>query len=115
MVRRYFAILATACLVLVPVATAFTWNGTGHRTVAIIAYRQLGDATKKEVVGLLKQHPAAGTLWASHANNGTDSDLNLFMSAAVFPDDARRTGRSGSSTGAGPSSSTSASWRTIAT
>src|SRR5262245_22749627 len=92
MVRKSFAMLASVCLVLCPVATAFAWNATGHRAVAVIAFRELDDATKKRVVGLLKDHPAAGTLWATHDNNGADPDLNLFMNAAIFPDDARKAG-----------------------
>src|SRR4051794_9825866 len=80
MVRNCFASLTSACLVLFPVATASAWNSTGHRAVAVIAYRQLDDATKNRVVGLLNQHPAAVTLWASHPNNGADPDLNPLIS-----------------------------------
>lgn len=66
------------------------WNETGHRVSASVAYRQLDEATRKRVAGLLRKHPAYAELWKNRATNGPNEELNLFWSASLFPDDARK-------------------------
>lgn len=68
----------------------FAWNGTGHRVIASIAYRELDDATRQAVADLLHTHPAYADLWAKRPTNGPDERLNLFWNASIFPDEARR-------------------------
>jgi hypothetical protein len=76
-------------LVLVPQANALAWNGTGHKAISSIAYRQLDDATKTRIGDLLRKHPAYVELWKDRRGNGPDETLNLFWNASIFPDDAR--------------------------
>ena len=66
-----------------------SWNCTGHRVIASIAYRQLDEQTKRKIAELLKKHPADVDLWVNRQTSGSDEVLNLFWNASVFPDDAR--------------------------
>jgi hypothetical protein len=90
MLKRILVGLLTLTLVL-PGTAALAWNGTGHRVVALIAYRQLDDATKKRVAAVLRNHPAADDpIWTHRPTNSVDDEMvNLFLNAATFPDDAR--------------------------
>lgn len=67
------------------------WNYAGHRITAWIAYQQLDSATRSKVATVLRAHPAfVNNDWPSRGGvNGPDADLNLFLNASVFPDDAR--------------------------
>jgi hypothetical protein len=88
--RRSMVVLTLFGMIFAQQPVAFAWNSTGHRIVAYIAYKQLDDGTKQRVVAALKNHPAASTdLWTRGGINGTDTDLNLFLNAATFPDDVR--------------------------
>jgi hypothetical protein len=51
-----------AWLVLAPLTTN-AWNLTGHRTVALIAYRQLDEGARQEVAAMLQKNPTAHDLW----------------------------------------------------
>jgi hypothetical protein len=79
---------ALICLFVFP-STAPAWNGTGHKAISSIAYRQLDDATRTRIGELLKKHPAYAELWKDRKGNGPDEVLNLFWSASISPDDAR--------------------------
>jgi hypothetical protein len=83
----------TVALALLAVALAtspaLAWNNTGHRLIALIAYNQLDPAIRQKVADLLTRHPAAGSLWLNRPANGPDPSINLFMNAAIFPDEAR--------------------------
>jgi hypothetical protein len=66
------------------------WNHTGHRVVALVAYKTLDATTKAKIAKILKGHPAADSLWQDRdINSPDDAIVNLFMNAATFPDDAR--------------------------
>ena len=86
-------VFAGCCAAAIP-AHAALWNDCGHRVVAAIAFEEMRPAARRAIVALLREHPAAvdPTFWAAHENNGDDPDLNLFMNAAIFPDEARRPG-----------------------
>lgn len=86
--RSRFLVLAAFALALTGRANA--WNETGHRVIASIAYRQLDEPTRKRVSALLRKHPAYAELWKNRATNGPNEELNLFWSASLFPDEARR-------------------------
>ncbi|RUL84629.1 S1/P1 nuclease [Tautonia sociabilis] len=77
-----------------PASGAGAWNDCGHRVIAAIAFEELEPEARRAVVALLREHPAArdATFWADHEHNSDDPELNLFLNAAVFPDDARRPG-----------------------
>jgi S1/P1 Nuclease len=82
-------LLSVVALVLISPAFSFAWDYTGHRVIASIAYRQLGDQTKRTLGEILKKHPANADLWVNRPTNGPDEILNLLWSASIFPDDAR--------------------------
>ena len=65
------------------------WNGTGHMTVALIAYRQLSDAQKKICADLLKQHPHYSLYLNQDVPTGVDADEWAFLRAAYWPDFVR--------------------------
>ncbi len=74
---------------LVPL-TSFGWNRTGHRAIALIAYRELDPATRHKVAELLRKNPAAHDLWTDRRiNSENDPDVDAFFHAATFPDDVR--------------------------
>jgi S1/P1 Nuclease len=84
------AISAAILIYLLPQA-AFGWNSTGHRVVALIAYKSLDQLTIEKASGILKDHPAAGSLWVDRdVNSDHDDNANRFLNAATFPDDARQ-------------------------
>jgi hypothetical protein len=90
--RKSFVILAgstLAWLVLVPMPS-YGWNRTGHRAIALIAYRQLDDATRQKVAALLRKNPLAHDLWTGKKiNSDTDPAADAFLQASTFPDDVR--------------------------
>ena len=67
--HRWFAYTAAGIALLFTQAVARAWNSTGHRAVAYIAYKQLKQndpETLKQVLDVLRTHPAATTpLWTS--------------------------------------------------
>jgi hypothetical protein len=70
---------------------AHAWNGTGHMTIAKIAYDHLKPAVRVRVNNLLLQQRDYG-LWMSEMPAGdTDKALFAFEKAATWPDDIRGT------------------------
>jgi hypothetical protein len=87
---RLSSSIAAAVLVLAVPPSAFAWNSTGHRVVALIAYKSLDGATKAKVCDILRDHPAAESLWVDRdVNSPQDEKASLFLNAATFPDDAK--------------------------
>jgi hypothetical protein len=90
--RKSFVILAgltLVWLVLAPMPT-YGWNRTGHRAIALIAYRQLDEPTRQKVAVLLRKNPAAHDLWTGKKiNSDTDPAADAFMHASTFADDVR--------------------------
>ena len=80
-------------VVLVPVllaGPAYGWHDKGHKTVALIAFRQLKPETRAAVVAALKEHVAfKDGDWPTRLETGANADASLFTLAAVFPDDVR--------------------------
>ena len=88
--RRFSCSFAIAVLILSLPAAAFGWNSTGHRVVALIAYKTLDGPTRIQVCNILKDHPAAASLWVGRdVNSSDDAQASMFLNAATFPDDAR--------------------------
>src|SRR2546425_8507388 len=76
-------------LTLAPLST-YGWNRTGHRTIALIAYRQLDEGTRQKVAALLRKNPIAYDVWnGKKINSDTDPAADAFMHASTFPDDVR--------------------------
>jgi hypothetical protein len=83
------AVLTLAWLVWAP-PPAHAWNRTGHRAMALIAYRQLDEGTRQKVAALLRKNPLAYDLWTGKKiNSDTDPAADAFMQASTFADDVR--------------------------
>lgn len=83
--------LRSVMIVMVVVLSAFTnatraWNDTGHMTVALIAYRQLDDATKAKVGALLKAHPHYTLYLSAYKPEGVAEDEWAFLRGAAWSD-----------------------------
>ena len=78
-VRTMLALAVTQCCVQ-------AWNQVGHRTVAEIAWRQLGESERRAATELLKQHPHYEQLLANEVPAGVSTNEWVFLSAAVWPD-----------------------------
>ena len=88
--RRLFALGSLAALTLLA-PRLHAWNGTGHMTVASIAYDNLTPKARAGVDALLARHRDYG-LWMSQLPPGyTDRGRFAFMKAATWPDDIRKT------------------------
>lgn len=74
--------------VLIP-ASAFAWNGAGHRIAATIAWESLSPMGRQWVTRLLRQHPDYSR-WSRHAGKGADIDHTAFIEASTWADDIRR-------------------------
>lgn len=96
--RTLFLVVAMMFLLLLP-SPAWAWNKPGHMVTAAIAYSELQQnapqATVRGVVSILKQHPDFDGNWSSQLSRISDSEIDpdqvLFMLAARWPDDIRRT------------------------
>jgi hypothetical protein len=76
-------------LVLAPLPS-YGWNRTGHRAIALIAYRQLDEPTRQKVAALLRKNPMAYDLWTGKKiNSDTDPAADAFMHASTYADDVR--------------------------
>jgi hypothetical protein len=75
----------TAVAVFAP-TKASAWHDPGHMTVALIAYRNLGEADQGAIREILKQHPH----YNLHLSRGAPAHANLdewvVMQAATWPD-----------------------------
>src|SRR5690349_17356500 len=79
----------TLVFVLLISAGAFGWNDTGHRSIALLAFRELPEGIKAKVTELLKRHPSYGA-WVKDVP-AEQRDAHAFMMASVWPDSIRKT------------------------
>ena len=75
-------ILVTA---LVLPQSVFAWNATGHRLVASIAWDNLSETARKNIVNLMLQAPKGDCLQELFKSSGND-DREFFVAAATWPD-----------------------------
>lgn len=84
--KRRLAALLLACAA----TPVLAWNAAGHRLVAEIAWRSMGDAARQEAAALLARHPDHAR-WLKRA--GDDSGHTAFVEASTWSDDIRRDAR----------------------
>jgi S1/P1 Nuclease len=92
--RKLIPLALLAALILPTPALA--WNKAGHMVSGAIAYTELqktAPASVPRVVALLKKHPDYTSKWQTQISSvpAGDRDLYLFMLAARWSDDARKT------------------------
>jgi hypothetical protein len=96
LVARSLALLAGAALALPSPARA--WDDTGHMTVAMIAWRHMSAAARRQAVALLRAAPASAGLrdvGRQRFGQTMDADQALFVAAASWPDFIRDPGSPG--------------------
>jgi hypothetical protein len=82
-------LLRVLTLLLCPIL-AFGWNGTGHMTVAYIAYQTLSEPDRKAISAILAQHPDYDKWVRGIPKDQTDlRNMVAFVRAAAWPDDIR--------------------------
>jgi hypothetical protein len=94
--RPLMAMTAALALLVGLARPALAWNRAGHMVTGAIAYRTLerdDPQALKQVVALLERHPWATAQWKDRlaALAPEDRGLLLFMLAARWADDARKT------------------------
>ena len=67
----------------------FAWNGTGHMTVAELAWRKLSSGERKTVSQLLQAHPHYAELLNTNVPRNVERDEWVFLQAATWPDMVR--------------------------
>src|SRR4051794_38397343 len=86
--RKTLMIVLMAVLGLWPQVT-LAWNNTGHMLVALVAYRQLDDAQKKEIAEILAHHPHYESFLIERTPEGVSKEEWAFLRAATWPDYVR--------------------------
>jgi hypothetical protein len=77
----------TACLLLLALSsTASAWNEKGHLITARLAWRQLTDPQRAQVVAILKKHPHFEEYLATRRPEGFSEDEWVFMRASTWAD-----------------------------
>jgi S1/P1 Nuclease len=92
--RKLITLTTLATLTLTTPVLA--WNKAGHMVSGAIAYTELQKIAPQSVprvIALLKKHPDYTSKWQTQISNvpAADRDLYLFMLAAKWADDARKT------------------------
>src|SRR5205085_2765596 len=82
---RMRMILALALLVLLG-SPALAWNEKGHMVVARLAWRQLTEKQRDQVVATLKKHPHYEEFLAAQKPDGFSEDEWVFLRAATWSD-----------------------------
>jgi hypothetical protein len=81
-------LVAPGLLVLLS-AGVLGWNGTGHMSIALLAYRELPEKVKARVTEILKRHPDYEA-WVKEVPAG-ERGAHAFMMASTWPDAIRKT------------------------
>jgi hypothetical protein len=73
--------------------SGFGWGSAGHMVIAAEAFQQLAPESKAQAFEVLKAHPDFAK-WAKayHPNPTIDLAAYVFMRAATWPDEIRKTG-----------------------
>jgi hypothetical protein len=82
MKKSYCAAILVIALVLPQ--SVLAWNGTGHRLVASIAWDNLSDTARKNIVQLMLKAPKGNCL--RELFKSSDGDREFFVEAATWPD-----------------------------
>ncbi len=78
--------LSASVLLLAPLP-ANAWNAAGHRLSALIAWQQLDEGTREQVVDLLALHPDYER-WLARAKD-VPPQLAAFLGASTWPDEIK--------------------------
>jgi hypothetical protein len=91
--RRFLTVVVAVVTMGFYSTRASAWHQRGHMLTALVAYEQLDDATRKQLVEILREHPRFKEDFASAMPEGLDEDDQgkwLFGQASIWPDAVRR-------------------------
>jgi hypothetical protein len=83
-------------LIILTAAPSFAWNSLGHEVVAELAWRQLDETTKQNIVDILRRHPRFDTDFMSKMEDDAAKgdkavqDHWIWQHAATWPDQIRK-------------------------
>jgi len=69
--------------------SGISWNSTGHRVIAAIAWDNLTPSAKTNIMDILKQAPEDSDLMDLYDKESENADKFYFMNAAYWPDIVR--------------------------
>jgi hypothetical protein len=69
--------------------SAFAWNDTGHKAIALMAWEELTPTARAKVTALLPKHPQYATLLQTKGKTEEESRQLDFMTAATWADVVR--------------------------
>jgi hypothetical protein len=78
--------LLAFALVLAVTSPAFGWNEKGHLVTARLAWRQLTEEQRAQVIAVLKKHPHYEEYLTAHKPDGFAEDEWAFLRAATWAD-----------------------------
>ena len=95
MKTRIAALSLTLLLQILSTQAAFAWSDLGHMAVAYFAYQKLTPAARARVNALVKLNPFYEAWKAEIRESGrkADTDMQLFMLAASWPDQIKKDSR----------------------
>jgi hypothetical protein len=88
MVGHRIAIALVALVGLCPRA-AFAWNGLGHKVIADIAWSQLDEVTRTQIVETLRRHPRYEVDFLQQLPTDGEEGRSMFHLAATWADRIR--------------------------
>ena len=83
-----FSFFVLTSLALNPI-NSVSWNDTGHRITAAIAWDYLTPTAKSNIINILKQAPGDSDLLDMYDKNEEMAEKYFFMNAAYWPDVVR--------------------------
>jgi S1/P1 nuclease len=89
--KKLVSLLILTLTIVLP-QSAFAWNGTGHQLVASIAWDQLSNTAKGNIIALLMKAPSGACfprLSNSNSQPLAERQRLLFMKTATWPDIVR--------------------------
>jgi hypothetical protein len=89
MIQPRATVVALAVAFLLP-GLAGAWNSTGHKTLALIAFRSLADRDQGRMIELLQSHPHKAFLLAGAPDDPHKRNEWMVMQAATWPDWVRK-------------------------
>jgi hypothetical protein len=83
--------LAAINILFLFTAPVLAWNALGHKVVCEIAWQQLDETERKEIVDILKRHPRFDKDFVPDmpAMDAEEIDHRIFLHAGTWPDIAR--------------------------
>src|SRR5690349_16974070 len=89
-------LVSAVAIVFASAVPSLAWNSLGHKVVAEIAWQQLDDQQRKEIVDTLRRHPRFDVDFmgkmeddVAKSDKGTQ-DHWIFLQAATWPDIIRK-------------------------